>query len=201
MIARIRAPLTSVASGVLVWFLLPLRCHPAGETQDRVLRYVDDVAHHRGRDCGARAEGAEASGARGQVLAAERLRRPSGLPTPPTSLQMLRLGLVGPGRSPTGNRDMESVAFDLRNICALLSADETGYLAEGLNKRAAVSSIADALALRLERAAKDACGSMSVDEDEQFELELLLGRADLTGELTEGLHAMLEAIRARPSPS
>ncbi len=96
-------------------------------------------------------------------------------------------------------RITQPVTFEIGDDQADVSREDALLLAEGLNERAAYSRIADALALRVERealsASRDRAHLLRLDGDEQYELESLLGRADLTNELTESLRSILDTLR------
>ena len=101
-------------------------------------------------------------------------------------------------------RITQPVTFEIGDDHADVSPEDALLLAEGLNERAAYSSIADALALRVERevvsASRGRARLLRLDGDEQYELESLLGRADLTNELTEGLRTVLDRLRGNMAP-
>lgn len=96
-------------------------------------------------------------------------------------------------------RNTQPVTLEFGDDRADVSREDALFVAEGLNERAAYSSIADALALRVEREALSPspgrANLLRLDGDEQYELESLLGQADLTNELTEGLRSILHTLR------
>ena len=95
---------------------------------------------------------------------------------------------------------MRGVTLRFENEERVVSESEALYLAEELQSFADVSAAADHLAVRIEREARQLDQEHSpvlpLDASETFELERVLGRADLAGDLTPSLHDLLHAVRA-----